>query len=135
MSSSFASLYISLFKHTICLTQQYPTALPHRHNCNTARICPSARFALGQGEGLWPGEEVVLCQMSAQYNGSLGKGETLPELPCAQDQQLEVGETCSNHHPGSSSCCSCPHREVHKDQHSRTLPDHNRDTGQGGLGR
>ena len=63
MSSSLASLYTSLCKHVIRLIQQYPTALPHRLSCNTARICPSARFVLRQGEGLWPGEEVVLCQM------------------------------------------------------------------------
>lgn len=67
--------------------------------------------------------------MSSQHSGSLGKGETLPELPRAQDQQLEVGEASSNHHPCASSCCSCLHREVHKEQHSWTLPEHNRDRG------
>lgn len=83
MSNSFASLYTRLFKHIVCLIQQYATTLPHRLSCNMARIWPSAGFALGQGEGLWPGEEVILCQISSQYNSSLGKGEILLELPCA----------------------------------------------------
>lgn len=53
------------------------------------------------------------------------------ELPRALDQQLEVGEACPNHHPGASSCCSCLRREVHKEQHSWTLPEHNMDHGVG----
>lgn len=116
MSSSIASLHQLVQAHHLpdpaashCLASS--AQLQHGEDL-------SIRFALRQGEGLWPGEEVMPGQMSSPYNGSLGKGRTLPELSCARDQQLEVDEASSNHHPGAS-CCSCYlRREVHKEQQS-----------------